>query len=94
MFSSWAELEQPEDRNSVERSPSGLVGSKKDLSTQASSVQGRAKSMELPPQNISEGIKPNKLIYGTCLATCGRVLATALTSHSIYSQAVQANGVC
>lgn len=70
------------------------VGSKKDLSTQASSVQGRAKPMELPPQNISEGIKPNKLIYGTCLAACGRVLATALTPYSIYSQAAEANGVC
>lgn len=61
----------------------------KGLSTQAPSVQGRAKSVELPPQNISEGIKPNKLIYGTCLADCRRVLAAALTSYSISSQAAQ-----
>lgn len=66
----------------------------KDLSTQASCVQGRAKSMELPPQNISEGIKPNKLIYDTCIAVCGRVLATAFTSYSISSQPAQANDVC
>lgn len=65
------------------------VGCVKDLSTQASPVRGRAKSMELPPQNDSEGIKPNKLIYETCLAACGRVLSTALTSYSISSQSTQ-----